>query len=350
MAPAGHRDNNFDALRLLAAGFVIYGHGSVLAFQFSPGLLGVSVGRVGLDVFFAISGYMVTGSWMRSPELGGFLARRALRVFPGLIACVLFTTFILGARLSSLPLAEYLAHPGTLAYLKNIALYATLYLPGVFYGLPAGGAVNGSLWSLGPEVALYLTVPVLAMLPWLPRLVVLALGGAAAGGFGIWLFNYPWGNGLVVYGFDARYALVEVPFFFMGAFYQLVSRNRAGFFRADFALLGMALNWWLSSWYGDWTPPLAWFTLPYVVLCFGRGSMPVIRRAGRFGDFSYGMYLYAFPVQQVILGALPGFQYPIMLCALATLPFAVLSWHVVEAPAMRWRPRVAGRESTIPTS
>jgi len=69
--------------------------------------------------------------------------------------------------------------------------------------------------------------------------------------------------------------------------------------------------------------------------------MPVVRRAGRFGDFSYGMYLYAFPVQQIILAAMPRNEYPITTCMVLTLPLAVLSWHLVEAPALRWKPGVA---------
>ncbi len=79
--------------------------------------------------------------------------------------------------------------------------------------------------------------------------------------------------------------------------------------------------------------------------------MPVLRRVGRFGDFSYGLYLYAFPVQQVILGAMPHNEYPILTCMVLTLPFAVLSWHLVEALALRWKPgSISSLRAGIPES
>jgi len=334
----GHRDNNFDFLRVFAALMVVYGHGWVLSTNTGPGFWGVPFARIGLDIFFSISGYMVTGSWMRTPDLRSFFAKRALRILPGLAACVLFTTFVLGARLTRLPLGEYLTSQGTFKYLANIVLHPTLYLPGVFEGMKLGGAVNGSLWSLFPEALCYLTVPVFAMLAIRTRMWALGLGGVLAGGLGLWLFYGYAGDVLVVNATDVKYMLVQVPFFFIGGLFRLLEDRVPGLYRADVALLGYTLNWMVSSWYGWWNVPVEWATLPYMALCFGRMSMPVLRRTGRFGDFSYGLYLYAFPVQQVILGAMPHDEYPILTCMVLTLPFAVLSWHLVEAPALRWKP------------
>lgn len=336
-----HRDNNFDALRLFAAGMVIYGHGWVLSTPAGPGFWGVPFARVGLDVFFAISGYMVTASWQRTPDLRVFLIKRALRIFPGLIACVVATAYVLGARLTNLPLADYLAHPQTVEYLYNIRLEQRLHLPGVFEGMRMEGAVNGSLWSLFPEVLCYLTVPLLGLLALRPRLWTLGVGGLAAGAAGAWLFYGYQGETLVLYGTDVKYMLVQVPFFFFGGLYRLLGERVPNFYRADFAIFGYTLNWMVSSWYDWWNLPVEWVTLPYIVLCFGRMSMPIVRRAGRFGDFSYGMYLYAFPVQQFILAAVPRNEHPIATCMLLTLPLAVASWHLVEAPALRWKPGAA---------
>lgn len=333
----GHRDNNFDFLRLFAALMVIYGHGWVLATNTGPGFWGVPFARVGLDIFFSISGYMVTASWLRTPHLRTFLQKRALRILPGLIACVAFTTFVLGARLTRLPLAQYLANHNTLKYLANIVLHPVLYLPGVFEGLKQGGAVNGSIWSLFPEALCYLTVPLFALLAARARMWALGLGGVAAGTLGLWLFYGYDGPAWVINATDVKYMLVQVPFFFLGGLFRLLEDRVPGLYRADVALLGYTLNWVVSSWYGWWDIPVEWITLPYMVLCFGRMSMPVLRRTGRFGDLSYGMYLYAFPVQQVILGAWPDFGHPILACMILTVPFAVLSWHLVEAPALGWK-------------
>ena len=337
------RDNNFDFLRLFAALMVIYGHGWVLSTNTGPGFWGVPFARVGLDIFFSISGYMITASWVRTPRLRPFLVKRALRIMPGLIGCVLFSVFILGARLTSLPLLDYLTDHNTLKYLNNILLRSTLYLPGVFTGLKQGGAVNGSLWSLFPEVLCYLTVPVFALLAIRLRMWALGLAGVLAGTGGLWLFYGTDAAWIGFYNADLKYLLVTVPFFFIGGLYRLLGERIPGFYRADVALLGYTLNWMVSSWYGWWDIPVEWVTLPYMVLCFGRMSMPVLRRAGRFGDLSYGMYLYAFPVQQVILGARPDFGYPILACMVLTVPLAVLSWHLVERPALLLGVRLRAR-------
>ncbi len=346
MTSETHPNNNFDFLRLFAAGMVIYGHGWILATPAGPGFWGVPFARIGLDIFFAISGYMVTGSWQRTPKLRLFLAKRALRIFPGLIACVLATAYVLGPRLSTLPLRDYLHNGNVLKYLQNMWLFQRLYLPGVFEGLRLNGAVNGSLWSLFPEVLCYLSVPLMALLPLRPRLWALAVGGVLAGVAGMWLFYGYDGDPVVFYNTDVKYMLVQVPFFFIGGLYRLLGDRVGDFYRADFAILGYSLNWMIASWYGWWNLPIEWVTLPYMVICFGRMSMPVVRHAGRFGDFSYGMYLYAFPVQQIVLGAMPWNEYPIATCMVLTVPFAVLSWHLVEAPALRWKP---GRAQPAPS-
>ena len=84
-----------------------------------------------------------------------------------------------------------------------------------------------------------------------------------------------------------------------------------------------------------------WLIIPFATLSFGVASWPGIRRTARFGDFSYGVYIYAFPVQQTIVAltsnALP-FAVGLAASALATLALAFLSWHVVERQALKLKP------------
>ncbi len=337
--PQGAPPNNFDALRLYAALMVIYGHGFNITGGIGPGLWGVPFARVGLDIFFAISGYLVTASWDRVPDLRTFLLKRALRVMPGLIACVGATAFVLGPLATLLPFKQYITNGNTWKYLENIGLYQQLYLPRVFEGLHYPRIVNGSLWSLLPEVLCYLTVPLFALLPTGLRLKALGVGAVLLGSLGLYLFQGYSGPAIVVYNADLKYMLVQFPFFFAGALLRLLERPGRELYRADVALLCFALNWSVASWFDWWNVPVEWVTLPYMVICFGRMSMPVLRRAARFGDLSYGTYLYAFPVQQSVLYFLPGTPYPIVLCALFTLPLAFLSWHLVEKPALAWKPQ-----------
>ena len=334
-----HR-NNLDALRVFAALMVIHGHGWVLAGAGGSGLWSVPFGRVGLDVFFSISGYLVTASWGRSPRLPSFLAKRALRIFPGLIACVLLTVVVLGPLMTTLlTLRDYAAAPETARYLGNIALLNELFLPGVFTGLRERGAVNGSLWSLLPEFVCYLTVPLFALVAARWRVAALAVAAILCGGAGLAMFYGEAGPRIVyLYHLDLRYALVEVPFFLIGAaLRRLDQRFGDRLWRADLCLIFFSLNYLISAYLGWWNIPFEWFTLPYMVLAFGRMAMPVIRRAARFGDLSYGLYLYAFPVQQAVLALWPGANDPVLLCAALTVPLALFSWHVIERPALRWR-------------
>ena len=330
--------NNFDALRLMAALMVIHGHGWVLSGFEGPGLWGVPFARVGLDVFFSISGYLVTASWERAPQVRSFLLKRALRIFPGLVACVLLTAFVLGPLMTRLPLSAYLTHPTTISYLANVALLNELYLPGVFDAMREGGAVNGSLWSLLPEFACYLSVPLFALVPARRRPLALAAIASLSGIAGLVLFYFHGAPALDVYHLDLRYAFVEAPFFLVGSALRLLDRRLGEpLWRADACLLFFSGNYFISAWFDWWNLPFEWFTLPYMVLAFGRLSLPVVRQAARFGDLSYGMYLYAFPVQQMVLALWPQAGLPVLLCTVLTIPLALLSWKLVERPAIRWR-------------
>lgn len=334
--------NNLDALRVVAALMVIHGHGWDLSGAGGSGLWGVPFARVGLDVFFSISGYLVTASWERSPRLSLFLTKRALRIFPGLIACVLLTVVVLGPAMTTLPLSVYFGSPTTTGYLANIALLNQLFLPGVFTGLLERGAVNGSLWSLLPEFICYLSVPVFALLVVRSQVIVLVVTAVICGGIGLVMF---YGQSepviVMVYHVDMRYALVEVPFFLIGAaLYRLDRQWGEPFWRADICLVLFCTNYIITAYLDWWNIPFEWFSLPYMVIAFGRLSMPVLRRASRFGDLSYGLYLYAFPVQQAVLAIWPQARYPVLLCAMLTVPLAFLSWHLVESPVLQWRERL----------
>lgn len=338
---SGHsRLNNFDALRLFAVFLVIYGHGLDLTGGINHGFWEIPIARLGVDIFFSISGYLVTSSWNREPSTVPFIAKRALRIFPGLAMCVVLSAFVLGPLLTSLPLASYLSQRRTYTYLFNIAFYLRLYLPGLFTGLHDQGAVNGSLWSLFPEFACYLTVPVLARCGRTGRTWLLPILALFFGGVGVFLFESPREIVFTAYSLDLKYMLVEMPFFFVGGWLSLIEGSSRQFYRADLSLVALMANYVVSSHYGWWNLPLEWFSLPYVVVAFGRLSLPVLNRAGGAGDLSYGAYLYAFPIQQIVMWLYPHLAHPILACTVATLLTALLSWHLVEAPALRLKSRL----------
>jgi peptidoglycan/LPS O-acetylase OafA/YrhL len=185
------RNNNFDALRLLAAISVIFSHSFLIAEgtqDNEPLILLTSnqaiLGLAGVFVFFAISGFLVTQSFERTPNPWQFLAKRALRIFPGLFVATLVSALVLGPIVTNLTLAGYLSRLQPYEYvIGNTLLDQTVHeLPGVWFADNGVGLeVNGSLWTLRIEFLMYLMVLVLGVLRLLTvrtALVLLAFGTA----------------------------------------------------------------------------------------------------------------------------------------------------------------------------
>jgi len=106
-----HTLNNLTALRWLAASLVLYGHSFVFLGLPEPLFLQwVPLGPLGVYIFFAISGYLVSQSWDRDPHLFRFLQRRALRIFPGLAVCTILCVMVLGPLLTTLDLKTYFSN------------------------------------------------------------------------------------------------------------------------------------------------------------------------------------------------------------------------------------------------
>ena len=130
---AADQRNNLTALRWFAACLVLYGHAFVFLGLPEPLFLQwVPLGPLGVYIFFAISGFLVAQSWQRDPSVPRFLAKRALRIFPGLLVCTLLSVFVLGPWLTTLDMATYWRNEHTRGYFTNMALYMTYHLPGVF--------------------------------------------------------------------------------------------------------------------------------------------------------------------------------------------------------------------------
>ena len=330
------RDNNFDALRLLAAVAVIFSHSFLIADgnENSEPLIVLSgrqsiLGLAGVFVFFAISGFLVTQSYEQTRAPLRFLAKRMLRIFPGLIAALIVSAFVLAPLVTTLPLAEYLARAEPYrSVLWNTLLDLRVHeLPGtMFVDNPVGLEVNGSLWTLRYEFEMYLMVLALGIAGLLRvpvLLALLALGLACIevpaldmlGGWG-WLLSF-FVAGMLLYKLrdtrllDGRIALA--------ALVGLALTVRFGGFILMFSILGCYLAIWLAL-----TPLLP--RLP----------------AARFGDLSYGLYIYGWPAEQTVIWSLGGHAAWWQVCGLA-LPLAAalafLSWHLIERPALRLKPR-----------
>ena len=344
-------DNAFDALRLFAALLVIFGHAFRLTGEIGPTFAGVNVATTGVKIFFVVSGYLVATSWLRDPHPGRFLRRRLLRIMPGLAAVVVLTAFVLGPMITNLPASTYFADQRTWFYLANLAFHPADELPGVFAANIAPNEVNGSLWSLAPELSMYLLLPAIAVvsltLTGAYRLFILAALLLTLVALFV-VLPAPELRQSLVYGTRVWAWFSVAPYFLVGACFAFCGWERLLNRAIAFGLLALLLV----------MPTLPFITelllivaLPYIVLAFGTAPAPFGGAVTRHGDFSYGLYLYAFPIQQTLVatigtpsGALGNFAITTILAA----GCAALSWHFIEKPALRAKPgRAPGAAVTL---
>lgn len=332
-AAARGRDN-FLALRHVAAAMVIYGHSYALAANPAGAqdvvarlLPGFYAGNLAVYVFFAISGYLVTGSLLRDDSVLRYVRNRLLRVYPAYFVCLIVSVGVIGAAFTTLPLAEYLMHPQTRSYLLQNLQPVTLAwtLPGVFADNPRTDVVNGTLWSLSLELRWYVYLGVLAALTLVRRR---------------WAFTTVAG-GLVLFG----------------AWEWWIGKPDTSEYRAlsqTFLIAALAAHWRERIALSGWllAPLLAAIALagdarasgPLVVAAVIYATwwiayrLPAPRWPGGH-DLSYGLFLYGFPVQQSLMALWPQIT-PLALLA-AALPLAAMlaaaSWFAVERPALRWK-------------
>lgn len=330
-----HRANNFDALRMAAALLVIWSHQYALMGLPTPLILANEPGAIGVVLFFAISGYLVSQSWVADPSVPRFAMRRALRIWPALVVVVLLSILVLGPLVTQLPLKDYFAHAATRQHLLNLVLDIHPGLPGVFAGSPHPGSVNGPLWTIPLEVGCYAVLAVLGALGlmrrhWMPLAVLLGLAAALQ-----WRYKappYPEWSFALQYGMIFTFGVVLAT----GRRMWESRRWSAG---ALLLVAGALLYLWGPSPLNGQGPLLA---IAGLAVVWGSACTAGVARAGRFGDFSYGLYIYGFPLQQATLwwaGSSLGFVSALALSVAAALFFAVLSWHLVEKPALRWKPR-----------
>lgn len=343
--------NNFDFLRLFAATAVIITHcypltgrpeGHDPLAQLSPHL---SFSFIGLRTFFFISGFLIAQSLVRSKSVSEYLFKRTLRIIPGLFAAICISIFILGPLVTRLPVQEYFLRAETWTYFKNLALYTMQYdLPGVFVSNPYRQPVNGSLWTLMYEFTFYIMLLAFSLLGGLKNKWIPLLAFAAALALRVYfVFNpkyfeawYPMG----LTNLSVKYTL-DFGLYFLAGMVLLFHKDSLPLnlwtLVSTLAIYGIALHvpfGGLSS----------YICLPIIILSFAFApQLAWLNGAGRYGDFSYGMYIYAFPVQQAIVH-FSGSQISLVMMGVlsvgCTLPFAIASWHLVEKPFLKLKQKL----------
>ena len=340
----------FDLLRLILALTVVFIHCSLVdngaaAGAFWPYDARWAVNNLPVPMFFVISGFLVAASVERL-SLDQFLVNRLMRILPALLLVVTLAALVLGPLLTEDSLPSYFSQPGFYSYFLNAAGLHHDALPGVFETNPVD-EINGSLWTIPHEVSCYILLAIIAGFGLLRRrLLVLGATIALYGlAIGFWLIDrhglhFPMSDKLT-YIFVWRGAAKLVPLFLTGTLFHLfraeIPMSRMLGVAAGAALVAIAIV-------GDpgWQDnPIIWaVTAPlfaYVAVYLGLSAwfaLPIL--AGL--DYSYGIYLFGFPVQQTLIHFLPGIRNYWLFFLMSVVPtviLAALSWHFVEKPALR---------------
>jgi peptidoglycan/LPS O-acetylase OafA/YrhL len=333
----GRAPNNFALLRLATALLVIYGHAFAVTGTPTGEIFGMPVDYLRLKAFFAISGYLVCLSWLRDPHVLRFAHRRALRILPPFIVCILITAYVIGPLLTTLPLEEYFSGERFRRYHWNLLFWINYILPGVFTDNTYGPAVNGSIWMMPIEISLYLVLPLAAVIAtaWQRRGMLLI---AALLAVSLYLSS---GDTFMtnLYSLNIRQWLVFAPYFFAGALIAIgLGERKIPWYAGAAAILLMAFVHWPRT----IAEPLFVFLIPLVWISIGQTRALFPGLVSKVGDLSYGVFLYSFIIQQTLVhfGIFPDSVMANFLIASALAMVAGwISWHGLEKHLMRFRPR-----------
>lgn len=333
------RKNSFDFVRLLAASLVVFSHSFALTGHPEPHLGGVSLGTIGVWTFFIISGFLIATSWDQYPRFNVFFAKRMLRIFPGLAVVLLLTVIACGLFYSTVPFLQYLVHPETLRYLNNIFLInGSNTLPGVFENSPYPLAVNGSIWTLLYEFVMYLAVALIGVTKLYKHISAV----------GIWLILFVFVIVMNIIGaehFKVNLFYLDISqistlalMFFSGIVMYKESKRITLDARLGFLSLTafIVLSLLLPTWTFVFAPTLLAYAL------FAIAKNPMLSWVGKYGDFSYGIYIYSFPIQQMLISSTQTTSpYKVFLASLTLSVIAgALSWFLIESRALQLKTRI----------
>ena len=328
-------DNNYTLIRLVLAASVIYFHSFALApglhDHLTAALLPVtSVGGLAVQMFFFLSGLFVAQSFHKNPHVPAFLLKRFLRIWPGLFVCVLVTATIMAAMNKSPGFLQYLKFEGFYDYiLRNSVLDLTWRIDGLLTN-HAWQSLNGSIHTLPMEAKMYGVLAVIGALELARSHARLAVAGAVA----FVLAVIP--------------GVVEMlPFNLFNADY---SRVAAALFLAGVCVYGLSPRLRLKPWQGIVLVAAAVASTGVLhVFLFYAAAVWIMLMVGQSAligkvwrpkqDLSYGIYIYGWPSQQIIMALTP-IHLTAYALTFAALPlstaFAALSWRFVEKPAIRF--------------
>ncbi|MFC5527004.1 acyltransferase family protein [Rhodanobacter ginsengisoli] len=326
------RDNNFTFLRFILAWSVLIGHSFPISANGSDPISRLLlpyawIGSIAVSGFFAISGYLVTASFTKRGATA-FVASRALRLYPAVIVYSLVAILLIGPLCTSVSLEQYF-HSNPWANMWNATLWEWKYnLPYVFSHNHFAGATNGSSWTLPVELRCYLLVVLLGFFGVLDTRI------RASAALVILLAVTHFSSGSLPLFEQSSSFASPLTFFLLGS---LAWINRTA----------LPLNWALAIaasigpfaavefGHFEYVYPIC---LTYLLFIFTY-RLPHFDM-DRLGDISYGVYIYAWPIQQLVWRPGQSAYMNILLSTVIVFPIAYLSWRLIEKPAMGLRKKL----------
>ncbi|MFC4222943.1 acyltransferase family protein [Lysinibacter cavernae] len=336
--PFDQRNNSLNLIRLLLALLVLFAH-TYFLIGAGPGPLygGIHYGTWAVAGFFVISGYLITGSTIRNP-LGSYLLNRAARIVPGYYVCLIMMVAFFA------PIGYFKAH-GTLGgylttgptpfdfLLENFLFRGPVYpIAGTPSDIPWPDAWNGSLWTLYYELICYMIIAFLCLFvfirksPW--AMLVLFLGSVV-------VCAYSERLSVLFQSSEVFLSLATlVPYFLGGALLYFLSKwiGMHLWVGLGSVVITLACMWFIPTWGGQIAAPFMAYALLWISSWLPQPTFV------KNNDMSYGTYIYAFPVQQMLavfgLSVLGSWAFTAV-ATVITLPLAYASWRFVERPMMR---------------
>lgn len=328
--------NSFNLLRLAAAAAVIVSHAWTLrvglgSAELGKGVSPFTVGDHAVNVFFVLSGFLIAESLARSTSVLRYAMARALRILPALIVASIASALVIGPILTTESLADYFTEPRTWLYplLTSFGLNSNQGLPGFLAATQFPTRVNDPIWTLKYEAAAYVGLVVLAKLGAFSRPIQLVLAIIASAATLSFAATQGDGTPWPTISHLARFSLA----FLLGvAAWRWASRLRLRWDLAACGLLITSLPGALPA-----AEPLWIFALGYAALVAGSFRFGRATEWAQRTDISYGLYIYGWPIQQVLFTWLPSWPIPALaiLSVLVTAVFAIASWRWIEEPALR---------------
>lgn len=348
--------NGFNLIRWLCSVGVLYSHSFSIFGLSEPKIFNqYTLGLFCVFVFFLTSGFLIFRSWIQRPSIRWYVVSRLLRIFPALIGVVTFCVIVVGPVATRHSLSTYFSDSQSFNFFKSNVIFFVFdwqqALPGVFEKLPISHAVNGSLWTIPFELFMYF----LLLLTVLPSVLFANQVGSKTASFlaSIFLIFYVLGNHLYKNNPGQVFEFLNViglgfPLLILGGFFSigvLYAYVDDRFFRPMVAMLLLFFCFALNEF--KFFQLFLWFSLPYIVIAIAQSKSFSRIDVFHKHDLSYGIYLYAFPIQQLIfqffgskVDRITGFALSFAL----TFLLAAISWFLIERPSLRLKARFGGAQ------